>query len=314
MTEQQRAVIDARLRAVAFDTGRTPEELRAAFAAMTPTELPRGVTLTSGTCGARPTLEFVPEHGATDATILYLHGGAWVFGSPVTAQRLTAALVRRTGAAAVSLDYRLAPEHPFPAAVHDAIAAYRELLERGISADRIVLAGDSAGGGLAIVTLLAARDDGLPQPAAAVAFSPGLDATCSGESMTTKAGIDPLFTRESVQHLNAHYLAGQDPRHPLLSPALCADLTGLAPVLLQSGSNEVLLDDSTRFATRAAAANVDVILDVTADVPHVFQSFTGVLDEADAALDRAGQFILDRLAASTKAAQTSPAPLVEIRT
>lgn len=158
-----------------------------------------------------------------------------------------------------------------------------------------MLAGDSAGGGLSIVTLLALRDAGLPPPACAVAFSPGLDATRSGESMTTKHGIDPLFTREGLQRMSVHYLAGQDPAQPLLSPAVYADLSGLPPLLVQVGSNEVLLDDSTRLATRAATAAVDVILDVTADVPRVFQSFEGMLDEADAALDRAGRFILDRL-------------------
>lgn len=177
-------------------------------------------------------------------------------GSPAKAQQLTAALVSRTGARAVSLDYRLAPEHPFPAAIEDAVAAYRDLLEHGIPAEEVVLAGDSAGGGLAVVALLAARDAGLPLPAGAVAFSPMLDATLSGESMTSKHGIDPTFTRESLQRLGVHYLAGQDPRQPLASPAVYADLGGLPPLLLQVGSSEVLLDDSTRLATRAAAAGV----------------------------------------------------------
>ncbi|MDX3761774.1 alpha/beta hydrolase [Streptomyces mirabilis] len=303
MSKEQRATVDALLRSAAFDASRTPEELRAAFAAMMAgSPSPIGVTLTPSALGGRPALEIEPEDGATGGTILYFHGGSWVFGSPATAQHITAALVRRTGARAVSLDYRLAPEHPFPAAIDDGVAAYRDLLEQGVPAERIMLAGDSAGGGLSIVTALAARDAGLPRPAGVVAFSPGLDATRGGESMTTKDGIDPLFTRQSLMRLGAHYLAGQDPRQPLLSPAVHADLTGLPPLLLQAGSNEVLLDDSTRLATRAAAAGVDVILDVTADVPHVFQSFTGSLDEADAALDRAGRFMLDRLA-------TAPATL-----
>jgi acetyl esterase/lipase len=262
---------------------------------------PLGVSLTPSALAGRPALEIEPEAEAIDGTILYFHGGSWVFGSPATAQHITAALVRRTGVRAVSLDYRLAPEHPFPAAIDDGVAAYRDLLEHGVPPERIVLAGDSAGGGLSILTVLASRDAGLPRPAGVVAFSPGLDATRSGESMTTKDGIDPLFTRQSLQRLGAHYLAGQDPRQPLLSPAVHADLAGLPPLLLQAGSNEVLLDDSTRLATRAAAAGVDVILDVTADVPHVFQSFTGSLDEADAALDRAGRFILDRLATTPAA-------------
>ncbi|MGW7573433.1 alpha/beta hydrolase [Streptomyces sp. NPDC054765] len=297
MSKEQRATVDALLRSAAFDAGRTPDELRTAFVAMMAgSPEPLGVALTPTALGGRPALEIEPEDGVTSGTVLYFHGGAWVFGSPATAQHLTAALVRRTGARAVSLDYRLAPEHPFPAAIHDGVAAYRDLLEHGVPAEQIVLAGDSAGGGLSIMTVLAARDAGLPNPAGVVAFSPGLDQTRSGESMTTKEGIDPLFTRQSLKRLGTHYLAGQDPRQPLLSPAVCADLSGLPPLLLQAGSNEVLLDDSTRLATRAAAAGVDVILDVTADVPHVFQSFTGSLDEADAALDRAGRFILDRWA------------------
>jgi acetyl esterase/lipase len=303
MSKEQRATVDALLRSTAIDASRTPDELRADFAAMMAgSPSPLGVSLTPSALGGRPALEIEPEAEAIDGTILYFHGGSWVFGSPATAQHITAALVRRTGARAVSLDYRLAPEHPFPAAIDDGVAAYRDLLEHGVPPERIVLAGDSAGGGLSILTVLASRDAGLPRPAGVVAFSPGLDATRSGESMTTKDGIDPLFTRQSLQRLGAHYLAGQDPRQPLLSPAVHADLAGLPPLLLQAGSNEVLLDDSTRLATRAAAAGVDVILDVTADVPHVFQSFTGSLDEADAALDRAGRFMLDRLA-------TAPATL-----
>ncbi|QIY76060.1 alpha/beta hydrolase [Streptomyces sp. RLB1-33] len=302
MSKEQRATVDALLRSTAIDASRTPDELRADFAAMMAgSPSPLGVSLTPSALGGRPALEIEPEAEATDGTILYFHGGSWVFGSPATAQHITAALVRRTGARAVSLDYRLAPEHPFPAAIDDGVAAYRDLLEHGVPPERIVLAGDSAGGGLSILTVLASRDAGLPRPAGVVAFSPGLDATRSGESMTTKDGIDPLFTRQSLQRLGAHYLAGQDPRQPLLSPAVHADLAGLPPLLLQAGSNEVLLDDSTRLATRAAAAGVDVILDVTADVPHVFQSFTGSLDEADAALDRAGRFILDRLATAPAA-------------
>jgi monoterpene epsilon-lactone hydrolase len=255
---------------------------------------------TEATLGDRPALRFEPENRTGDGVILYFHGGSWVFGSPVTAQRITAALVRRTGTPAVSLDYRLAPEHPFPAAIEDGLAAYRDLLDQGLPAERIVLAGDSAGGTLTLTTLLAARDAGLPLPAGAVAFSLVSDVTWSGESMWSKEGVDPIFTREALQRLSVHYLDGHDPREPLLSPALGADLGGLPPLLLQVGSNELLLDDSTRLAARAAAAGVDVILDVTGEVPHVFQSFGGLLEEADAALDRAGHFLLDRLGATAR--------------
>ncbi|WP_327302762.1 alpha/beta hydrolase [Streptomyces sp. NBC_01298] len=297
MSKAQRTAIDALMRQAPFDGSLPPERLRKDFEAqMTAGPAPAGVVVTPSVLGGLPALTVEPEGGAAAGTILYFHGGAWVAGSPDTALRLTAALVRRTGVRAVSVDYRLAPEHPFPAAVEDGLAAYRDLLDRGAPAEGIVLAGDSAGGGLAVTTLLAAREAGLPMPAAAVAFSPGLDATLSGESMTTKHDADPLFTRAELAVVFGHYLAGQDPAQPLLSPALHADLTGLPPLLLQAGANEVLLDDSTRFAVRAAAAGVGVQLDVTADVPHVFQTFEGMLDEADAALDRAARFVTDALA------------------
>jgi acetyl esterase/lipase len=303
MTRQQRETIDAQLRSATFDGTRPLEELRTGFAAMMGAggPPPAGVTVTEGRLGGRAALEFTPPGPPTGAVILYFHGGSWVVGSPLTAQHLTAALVRRTGARAVSVDYRLAPEHPFPAAIEDGVAAYRELLESGVPAERIILAGDSAGGGLTVVTLLAGRDQGLPMPAGVVAFSPGLDASRSGESITTKAAADPILTRESLQATGELHRGGADPHQPLLSPAVYADPTGLPPLLLQVGTNEMLLDDSTRMATRAAAAGVDVILDVTADVPHVFQSFEGTLDEAGAALDRAGRFILDHV--PTPAAQ-----------
>jgi acetyl esterase/lipase len=259
--------------------------------------VPAGIRTTATTLGDRPALLVEPVDGPRAGTILYFHGGSFVFGSPETALSLTANLVVKTGYRAFSLDYRLAPEHPFPAAIDDTLRAYRALLDGGEDPSSIAFAGDSAGGGLTVTTCLAARDAGLPMPAAIVAFSPGLDATRTGESLDTKAGVDPLFTREALQHTGAMYLAGQDPRHPLLSPAVLADPAGLPPMLLQVGTNEVLLDDSTRMAARARAAGVDVVLDVTADVPHVFQAFAGVLDEADEALDRAALFLGQRVRA-----------------
>jgi monoterpene epsilon-lactone hydrolase len=236
-----------------------------------------------------------PEQAAHPGTILYFHGGSYVLGSPNTAMSLTANLVSRTSIRSVSLDYRLAPEHPFPAALDDALAAYRALLDNGVEATSIAFAGDSAGGGIAVSTCLMAREAGLPMPAAVVAFSPGLDKTHSGASRDSKAGIDPFFTREGFAYTDKMYLAGQDPNQELLSPATLADLTGFPPLLLQVGTNELLLDDSTQMANRARAAGVDVILDVTADVPHVFQAFAGVLDEADQALDRAALFLTQHL-------------------
>ncbi|WP_042366091.1 alpha/beta hydrolase [Streptacidiphilus neutrinimicus] len=295
MSRRQRAEIDAMIRRPHPVGPKSVAELRAGFEAlMAGMIVPAGISTRAASLGDRRAVlvEPVEPDGAPHAgTILYFHGGSYVVGSPETAMSLTGNLVARTGFRAFSLDYRLAPEHPFPAAVEDGVSAYRALLDSGVDPAAIAFAGDSAGGGLTVTTCLAARDAGLPLPAALVAFSPGLDMTRTGASMETRAGADPFFTREGMEHTGAMYLAGQDPRQPLLSPATLADLTGLPPTLLQAGTNEMLLDDSTRLATRAREAGVDVVLDVTADVPHVFQAFAGVLDEADQALDRAAFFL-----------------------
>ncbi|MGW7541020.1 alpha/beta hydrolase [Streptomyces sp. NPDC054770] len=304
MSKEQRALLDARLRQPRPVGTPSVEGIRAGFRAlMAEMIVPEGIRTTATTLGPRPALLVEPAEGPRAGTLLYFHGGGFVFGSPETALSLTGNLVARTGFRALSLDYRLAPEHPFPAAIEDTLSAYRALLDGGTDPAAVAFAGDSAGGGLTITTCLAARDAGLPLPAAIVAFSPGLDATRTGESMRTKAGLDPFFTRESLEHTGAMYRGGRDPHDPLLSPAVHADLTGFPPMLLQSGTNEVLLDDSTRTAARARAAGVDVVLDITADVPHVFQSYAGVLDEADEALDRAALFLTQRIRAADPASR-----------
>jgi epsilon-lactone hydrolase len=292
MSREQRAQLDANLRRPKSESPGSIEDLRSWFVnLMAPMIVPGGIRTTEMTLGPRRTLLVEPEGGPRGGTILYFHGGSYVVGSPETAMSLTGNLVARTGFRAFSVDYRLAPEHPFPAAIDDTLAAYRALLDGGEDPASIAFAGDSAGGGLTVTTCLAARAAGLPLPAAIVAFSPGLDGTRTGESMTTKADSDPLLSREALENTGAMYRAGQDPRQELLSPAVLADLTGFPPMLLQVGTNEMLLDDSTRLAARARDAGVDVLLDVTAGVPHVFQSFAGVLDEADQALDRAAFFL-----------------------
>jgi monoterpene epsilon-lactone hydrolase len=303
MSKDQRDQIDAMLRSAAFDVGAPPEQLRAAFKEfMGESPLPDGVTASDAELGGRPALRLDPASPVNgSARLLYFHGGGFVFGSAASARAITAALVQRIGVSAISLDYRLAPEHPYPAAIEDGVAAYTELLESGVQAESIVLVGDSAGGGLTVTTLLAAQDAGLPIPAGLVAFSPYLDLTGAGASRTTKEAIDPLFSRPALETLSTHYLAGQDPAQPLLSPAVHADPTGLPPMLLQVGTHEMLLDDATLFATRAAAADVSVTLDVVASVTHVFQGFAGMLDEADAALDRAASFVREHLALATTA-------------
>ncbi|WP_424216122.1 alpha/beta hydrolase (plasmid) [Streptomyces sp. BI20] len=301
MSREQRAAVDAMLREGPGGFEPLPvEEMRENFAALMARFAVPAVRTSETVLAGRPAVLVEPEPDAGVAraggTILYFHGGSFCLGSPRTAMGLTASLVVRTGMRALSLDYRLAPEHPFPAAVEDCLAAYRALLDEGTDPRTIAFAGDSAGGGLTVTTTLAARRAGLPLPGAVLGFSPGLDHTRSGATVTTKLGVDPFFTPEGMAHTGAFYLAGQDPHQELLAPAVLADLTGFPPLLLQVGTNEVLLDDSVRLAARARDAEVDVILDVTAGVPHVFQSFTGLLDEADQALDRAALFLTQHLA------------------
>jgi acetyl esterase/lipase len=293
MTWEQRAKLDSTLRDIEPPAPTlTMAEQRAWYAElMSHMNVPDAIRTTETDLAGVRTLRVDPAGESRPGTILFFHGGSWVVGSPETELCLTAGLVVRTGCRAYSPDYRLAPEHPFPAGIEDTLGAYRALLDDGVDPSTIVFAGDSAGGGLTVTTCLAARDAGLPLPAAIVAFSPGLDLTRSGESMTAKADADPVLVRAALERTGAMYLAGQDPRQPLLSPAIAADLTGFPPMLIQVGTNELLLDDSTRLAARATAAGVDVVLDITAGVPHVFQSYTGVLDEADQALDRAAFFL-----------------------
>jgi epsilon-lactone hydrolase len=292
MSKVQRELIDVQLRGAGVGSEQSVGEIRKNFAKlMNALPVPEGIRVHETSLGGRPALRVIPDTRAGSGTLLYLHGGSHVVGSPRTALGLTAGLVVRTGMPGISLDYRLAPEHPFPADIEDVVAAYRELLDQGSAPESIAFAGDSAGGGLTITGALAARDAGLPMPAAIVAFSPGLDATRTGDSMVTKAQADPLLDRASLDRMSSLYVVDQDRRSPLLSPAVTADLTGLPPVLVQVGTNEMLLDDARRLALRASDAEVDVILDITANVPHVFQSFTGVLDEAGEALDRAALFL-----------------------
>jgi Esterase/lipase len=267
------------------------DERRAGYDAFLARDLPADVRADVSVLGTRPALELVPAVVEDEqARLLYLHGGAFVMGSPAGYGGFTAQFARRAAIRTISLDYRLAPEHPFPAAVEDGLAAYRELLDRGTPSNRIVLVGDSAGGNLVLATLLAARREGLPMPAAAALLSPVTDVAMTGESMRSKNGVDPIFTPEFLAEPFAAYLAGGDPRSELASP-LFADLRGLPELLIQVGSYELLLDDATRLAARAAAADVPVTLEVFAQAPHVFQINYESSAAADAAVDRVARFI-----------------------
>jgi monoterpene epsilon-lactone hydrolase len=239
--------------------------------------------------------EWLEAPGAAgNRTVLYLHGGGYVMGSLDTHRQLAARISRAANARCLSVDYRLAPEHPFPAAVEDATAAYRWLLGIDMEPSRVVIAGDSAGGGLTVATLLALREAGAPLPAGAVCLSPWVDLEGIGESATTKADVDPIIDTGLLIEMGRLYLGGADPRTPLAAP-LYADLHGLPPLLIQVGTAEALLDDSTRLAERARAAGVDVTLDPWEDMIHVWQFFAEMLPEGQEAIDRIGEFARKRL-------------------
>jgi acetyl esterase/lipase len=224
-----------------------------------------------------------------------------VIGSAAASVPLVADLARRTGARVITVDYRLAPEHPYPAAVEDGKAAYRGLLSQGVNPGRIAIAGESAGGGLAVATLLGSRDAGQPMPVSAFLMSPYADLTLSGDTIVDKEAVDPLFTVNALRQRVPDYVAGGDASDPNISPVF-GELSGLPPMLIQVGSHEILLSDAIRLAGRAATAEVAVTLDVVPGAPHVFQAYAALLDEADAALDRATGFVKANFAA------TEPAP------
>ncbi|MGH7398349.1 MAG: alpha/beta hydrolase [Candidatus Rokuibacteriota bacterium] len=221
--------------------------------------------------------------------VLYLHGGGYVIGSPRSHRHLAAAIARAAATDALLLDYRLAPEHPYPAAVDDATAAYRWLLDQGVAPERIVIAGDSAGGGLTVAALLALREARVPLPAGGVCISPWVDLTCSGESYRTKAEVDPIVRRAGVEEMAKAYLGTTPPRSPMASP-LFADLRGLPPLLIHVGGDEILLDDAVQLAERARAAGVEATLEVYDRMIHVWHWFLPMLDEAQAAVEAIGRF------------------------
>jgi monoterpene epsilon-lactone hydrolase len=223
-----------------------------------------------------------------DAAVLYLHGGGYVIGSPRSHRHLAAAIGRAAGVATLLPDYRLAPEHPFPAAVEDAVAAYRWLLGTGVAPSRVAIAGDSAGGGLTLATLLALRDRKLALPACGVCLSPWVDLEGTGKSAQPGGADDPLLELEGLREMGQHY-AAKSLRDPLAAP-LHADFRDLPPLLIQVGTRELLLDDSTRVAEKAKAAGVDVTLEPWEGLIHVWQLFGPSMPEAVQAVDRIGEF------------------------
>jgi acetyl esterase/lipase len=294
----QRETLDAILRQSAFPVGSAVDEQRRLLRELVSAQpLPAEVTVTAGELGGVPTAEITVDGIEPRHVVLYFHGGVYAIGDAFLAAELASEVGRRTQAKVVSVDYRLAPEHPYPAAVDDALAAYAALLHNGIAPSDIAFAGESAGGGLAIATLVNARDHKLPLPAAAFVMSPYADLTLAGATMESRREDDPLLSRELLQPRVTDYTSGRDAALGLISPVF-ADLSGLPPLLIQAGTHEVLLDDALRLAQRAANADVPVTLDITPGVPHVFQAYHAILDEAAAALDRAGQFLSAHLAAA----------------
>ena len=257
--------------------------------------VPEGVTVTETYAGGCRALWHDPEGAAMDRVILYFHGGGYVLGSHTRSANSVSHIAKAVGCRALNVDYRLAPEHPFPAAVDDAVSAYRWLMAQGVGARHIAVSGDSAGGGLALALLLALKQQGLPQPAAAVPLSAWTDMEGTGDTMKTKLADDLIISPEGLRPMAGHYLGEQDPKSPLASP-LHGDYAGLPPLYLQVGGDEALLDDSTRVAEAARAAGVEVKLDIFPEMQHVFQNGAGNVPEADDAIQRIGAWLRPKLA------------------
>lgn len=259
--------------------------------------VPAGVAIRRADLGGLGAEWAIPD-GLTDEagagnTLLYFHGGGYVVGSTISHRHIVSRIALAAKARVLSVDYALAPENPFPAAVKDAVKAYRWLLDQGQKPEQIALAGDSAGGGLAAATLLAVREEGLPLPAGAALISPWSDLTCATGSYETRAQADPMITPEGIRELANIYLTGADPRDPLASPNF-GNLAGLPPLLIQVGDDEVLLDDSRNLAARAREAGVDVDLEVAPDMFHVWHAFYQMFTPGEEAIERMGSWLAAR--------------------
>jgi monoterpene epsilon-lactone hydrolase len=263
-------------------------------AMMAATPAAEGVSFESGVVGGVPGWWCRLADASPERRLLYVHGGGYGLGSAAAFRNLASQIARRARADAFLPDYRLAPAHPFPAAFEDVLAAYRGL--RAHTTGRIVVAGDSAGGGLTLALLpMLAVEDG--PPAGAAVMSPWTDLALSGPSLDSRADADPIFTRGVLQAMADNYAQGQDKTAPRMSP-FYAPLAGLPPIRIDVGDDEVLLDDSVRFAARAAEAGNDVSLSVWAGMPHVFQSSLGHLKAAERSLDAIGAFLSNQLDAA----------------
>jgi acetyl esterase/lipase len=275
----------------------TIEEQRAGYEAFT-ANLPiaQGVAITPTTAGGVP-CEFVVAPGADpNRVLIYFHGGGYVIGNLNTHRSLCSELAAASGIRVLAVDYRLAPEHPFPAAVEDAVAVYQSLVESGYAPSALALGGDSAGGGLTAAACIAIRDRGLPTPACAIMLSPWTDLSLMGPSMNTRAELDPMVQRAGVEAMAATYLNGASNTDPLASP-LYADLAGFPPSLIQVGTYETLYDDADGLKNRLQAAGRDVTFEPYEGQVHVFQAFAATIPEAREAVTKLGAFVASHTSA-----------------
>jgi acetyl esterase/lipase len=291
MSQQQLQTIVQMLKANPPNPSASFQEMRAGFeqlAGMSPVDA--DVKREDVQAGGVKAQWLSAPNAQQDRAILYLHGGGYVLGSIRTHAALAARISRASNARVLLIDYRLAPEHPFPAAVDDAVAAYRWMLAQGLKPARIAVAGDSAGGGLTVATLVKIRETNLPNPAAGVCLSPWVDLEGTGASMTSKAAVDPMVQKDGLLKMAKAYLGNNDARTPLAAP-LHANLSGLPPLLIQVGTSETLLDDAARLAERAKKAGVNVSYEPWEGMIHVWHFFAGIVDEAQQAIDRIGAFV-----------------------
>ena len=273
-----------------YKPNQTLEEMRRDFEQLGAAPLPNYIRAEATDAGGVKAEWLTTPEVEVGRAILYLHGGSYVMGGIGTHRELAGRISQSARSRVLIIDYRLAPEHPFPAALEDSLAAYRWMLANGVNPSRASIIGDSAGGGLSVATLVATKEAKLAMPAAAVCLSPWVDLELTGASMTTKAAVDHLVRKDELAGHAKRYLAGRDPRTPLASP-LHSDLAGLPPILIQVGTAETLLDDANRLAECARSAGVEVTLDVGEDMIHVWSSFASMLDEGQHAIDRIGEFV-----------------------
>jgi phosphinothricin tripeptide acetyl hydrolase len=261
-------------------------EMRTGYEAMGENmPLAEGASVESVSLGGVPGLKLTPEQVKPGRTLLYFHGGGYVIGSPLSHRGMVSQIANAMGTVAYSMDYRMAPEALFPAAVDDGLESYKGLLDLGVDPANVIISGDSAGGGLTMATAVSIRDAGLPPPAGLAPISPWVNLANDGPTYRLKADSDPMVTKDNIDLMAGAYLGSADANTPLASP-LGADLTGLPPMLIQVGSEEVLLSDSTMLAARAGAAKVDVTLEVWPDMVHVFHFFYPLLTDARSAIGR----------------------------